>query len=275
MIKIITDSSANISQQEAAQLGITVIPLTLIFGGKEYRDGIDMQSDEFFQKLVSGDEFPHTAQISEEQLVTAYTEACKDGSDVLIMPISSGISGSHDLCCSVAKRKGFEKVHVYNTLCTTVMLRMLVEVAVKNREKPVKEVISILDDVRSRMKLYAALNTLEYLKKGGRLNSAVATIGSLLKIKPVITVSRKGKIDLVSKQLGMPKALKYLEDAVNNANLDETMPVYYIYSMDDTNCRTVMEKTKTGKDAVPMHICPVIGAHIGPSAAGVIYVEKK
>lgn len=229
MIKIITDSSANISQKEAKEWGITVLPLTIIFGDKQYSDGIDLFAEEFYDMLVSGGEFPHTAQIQEEQLVKAYTDACADGSDVLVMPISRALSGSHNLCVSVAKQAGFEKVRVFDTTCTTVMLRILVEEALKNKDKPIDEVIAILNELRPKIKLYAALDTLEYLRKGGRLNSAVAAIGSLLKIKPVITVNLKGEVELIAKQMGMVKALKHLEDEMNSAKIDGSKSVYYIY----------------------------------------------
>ncbi len=273
MVKIITDSSANISQEEAARLGVTVLPLTIIFGGKQYRDGIDIKEDEFYKMLVSEKEFPHTAQISEEQLEEAYSAACADGSDVLVMPISKALSGSYGLACTVAKREGFEKVHVYNTLCTTIMLRYMVEEAAKNKDKTIEEVLAVLDDLRPRIKLYAALDTLEYLRKGGRLNSAVAAIGSLLKIKPVITVNSKGEVELIEKHMGIHKALHSLTEKLNAAKTDGHETVY-IYTMDDSNCRAVMEKTGADKDVKPVNICPVIGAHIGPCAAGVVYVEK-
>ena len=274
MIKIITDSSANISQAEAMDMGITVIPLTIIFGDKEYRDGVDMFEDEFYTRLVESGEFPHTAQVTEEQLTKAYTEACADGSEVLVLLISKALSGSYGLACNIAKRKGFENVHVYNTQCTTVVLRILVDAAVKNRDKPVKEVISLLNGLRPKIKLYAALDTLEYLKKGGRLSSTAAVIGGLLKIKPVIILNTKGEVELVSKQLGMQKALRYIEDEVAADKIDKNYPVYYIYTMVDENCRALMEKTGADGGAVKQNICPVIGAHIGPAAAGITYVIK-
>ncbi|MCD8371702.1 MAG: DegV family protein [Clostridia bacterium] len=273
MVKIITDSSANISQEEAAKLGVTVLPLTIIFGGKQYRDGIDLKSDEFYKMLVSSEEFPHTAQISEEQLEEAYKSACADGSDVIVMPISKALSGSYGLACAVAKREGFEHVHVYNTTCTTIMLRYLVEEAAKNKDKTIEELIAILDDLRPRIKLYAALDTLEYLKKGGRLNSAVAAICGLLRIKPVITVNLKGEVELVEKHMGIHKALNSLAEKLNAATTDGHETVY-IYTMDDANCRNVMEKTAAAEGVTPVNMCPVIGAHIGPFAAGVVYVEK-
>lgn len=271
MIALITDSSSNITQAEARELGITVMPLTIIFGTEEYRDGVDIDSAEFYKKLTAGGEFPHTSQLTEAQIEEAVEDALKSADEVIIMPISSALSGSYDRCVKVASK--YSNVYAYDAKCTTVMLKMLALIAVKNKEKPADKVIKILSDYRKRIKLYAAVNTLEYLGKGGRISKTMATLGNALKIKPVVTVNDEGEVEVVAKQFGMNKGFTYIADHVDKNKIDYNEPVYLIYSMTQENCNKLIEKIGS-KYSEKSDICAVIATHIGPDAAGFVYVEK-
>lgn len=273
MIRIITDSSSNITQEEAGEWGITVIPLTIIFNGKEYRDGVDISTDEFYKKLTSGKEFPHTSQISEEKLTEAL-DACGKDDEIIVMPISRGLSGSYSMAKAVAERPEYSNVTVYDTRCTTIMLKMLVQYTIAHKGESAKNVCKGLDKLRRRIRLYACLNTLEYLKKGGRLGSATATIGELLKIKPVITVNDEGGLTVLSKALGMRHGISNIVDLVKKDKIEGT-PVF-IHTMDDKNAKTLAEKCGDKfKNIVSENMCPVIGAHIGPAACGIVYIAKE
>ncbi len=277
MIKIITDSSSNITQQEAAEWGITVIPLTLIFGDKQYRDGVDINTDDFYGKLISSKDFPHTSQISEDELGKACEECHKDGDEVIVLPISRGLSGSYSMAKAMSERPEFSYVTVYDTRCTTIMLKKLVEYAIAHKGESAKDVCKGLDKLRKRVKLYACLDTLEYLKKGGRLGAAAATFGEILKIKPVITVNDEGGLTVLGKSLGMHHGIKTIVDLVK-ADKIEGSPTF-IYTMDDKNSKTLAEKCseKCGefKNMIFENMCPVIGAHIGPAACGIVYIVKE
>ena len=274
MIRIITDSSSNISQQEARELGITVIPLTIIFGDKQYRDGVDISTDEFYKKLTSTEDFPHTSQIGEDQLTKAYDECLKDGSEVLVLPISSGLSGSYSLAKTVAERPEYKNVTVYDTKCTTIMLKMLVQYAIAHKGESAANVCKGLDRLRKHIRLYACLNTLEYLKKGGRLGTAAATFGEILKIKPVITVNEDGGLTVLGKALGMHHGIKTITDLFKKDKI-EGDPVF-IHTMDDKNAKTLAQKCgEKFKNIISENMCPVIGAHIGPAACGIVYIVKE
>lgn len=271
MVGIITDSSSNITQNEAKQLGVFVMPLTVIFNRKEYSDGIDLDCDEFYKLLLSGGEFPHTAQLTEEQIDGAVQEALKSFDEVLVLPISGALSGSFDRCKKVAAR--YQNVYAYDAKCTTLMLKMVVLKALSLCTLSAKEVIERLKEYRRKLKLYAALSTLEYLGKGGRISKTVARLGSVLKIKPVVCLNERGEVELVSKQFGMSKSIGYIAGEVAKAKIDFSEPLYCIYTHDDSNALTLFSKiglTPTER----VNICPVIGAHIGPSAAGIVFCEK-
>lgn len=271
MIKIITDSSANISQEEAKKLNIKVMPLTVIFGSEEYQDGVNLDCAEFYEKMASSKDFPHTAQLTEEQIESAVKEVQGEADEVLIMPIASVLSGTFERCKAVAAR--YEKVYAYDTRCTTVMLKLMITEALKNADKSAVEVMKILDGLRPKLKIYAALDTLENLKKGGRLSGAAAFIGTMLKIKPVITFSVDGKVEVISKQFGINKGINYIVQTLDKDKIDFEKPVYLIYTADDKNSETLISKLNIPYTE-KINICPVIGTHIGVAAAGIVFAEK-
>lgn len=271
MIKIITDSSSNITQKEAKALGITVMPLTIMFGTEEYRDGVDIDCDQFYNKLAASKEFPHTSQLTEEQVEKAVQEALKEADEVLLMPLASVISGSYERCKKVAGK--YPNVCAYDTKCTTVMLKLCITEALKMCDKSVKEVVEMLDALRPKLKLYAVLDTLDNLRKGGRLSKASALIGSMLKIKPVITFAGDGKVEMLSKQFGINKGISYITSVVDKNKIDFTKPVYLIYTGNDANSNTLIGKLGI-EFSEKSNICPVIGTHIGADAAGIVFAEK-
>ena len=271
MIKIITDSSSNITQEEAKALGITVMPLTIMFGTEEYRDGIDIDCDAFYEKLKTSKEFPHTAQLTEEQVDQAVQDALKEADEVLIMPLASVLSGSYERCKKVAEK--YKGVYAYDTKCTTVMLKLCITEALKMCDKSIEEVVKMLDELRPKLKLYAVLDTLDNLRKGGRLSKASAIIGSVLKIKPVITFSLDGKVEMMSKQFGINKGISSIVSAVDKNKIDFTKPVYLIYTENDGNSNTLIDKLGI-EYSEKSNICPVIGTHIGSDAAGIVFAEK-
>ncbi|MCI9561169.1 MAG: DegV family protein [Clostridia bacterium] len=271
MLKIITDSSANISQEEAKKLNLKVIPLTVIFGNEEFQDGINLDCDAFYQKMATSKDFPHTAQLTEEQIDCAVKEALEEADEVLIMPIASVLSGTYERCKSVAAR--YENVYAYDTHCTTVMLKLFILEALKIADKGAKAVMEMLDALRPKLKIYAALDTLENLKKGGRLSGAAAFIGTMLKIKPVITFAVDGRVEVISKQFGINKGMSYLVQTIDKNKIDFTKPVYLIYTGDDKNSEALISRLNIPYTE-KLNICPVIGTHIGRAAAGVVFAEK-
>ena len=269
MLQIITDSSAEISEAEASVLGVKIVPLVVIFGAQEY-DETALTKNEFYSRLLSG-EFPHTSQPSEEAFTRAFAET--NGEETLVILISSSLSGTVNTARLAARDGGFTKVHVYDSLCTTAMLRILVETAAKNREKPVEEVISILNELRPRIRVYAFVDTLEYLYKGGRLKKSVAVVGNLLGIKPIVTVSSDGAVVMAGRAHGRKRALKELAERFTAEELDPAYPVYFLCSDREDPTRALMQAVNR-ENAVVFQICCTVGTHIGPNAAGYVCVVK-
>lgn len=271
MVKIITDSSSNITQEEAKALGITLLPLTINFGTEEFLDGIDIGFGEFYEKMESSKEFPHTSQLTEEQIESAVIKAREEADEVLVISLASVLSGSYERCRAVAEK--YDNVYAYDSKCTTVMLKLCVLEALKHKDGSAAEIMAMLDGLRPKLKIYAVLDTLENLRRGGRLSNVSAILGSLLKIKPVITFSAEGKVEMLSKQFGINKGISYIGGLIDIKKIDFTKPVYLIYTADDKNSEALLSKLGI-EYSEKSNICPVIGAHIGPKAAGIVYAEK-
>ena len=207
MLRIIIDSSANIFQSEAEELGIKILPLGISFEDEHYLDDVNISIDEFYNKLTTTKIFPKTCLLSMEVLENEFEDARKAGDEVLLMVISSKLSGTFN-CARLVKEQGnYDNVYVYDTLGATAKNRILVDVAIKNRDKGLNEVVKILDEVRENTRVFASLDTLEYLARGGRLSKTSATIGNMLGLKPILSVETDGTLDVKAKVIGLNKAI--------------------------------------------------------------------
>ncbi len=269
MLHIITDSSSEISSEEAKILGVEIVPLGISFGDEAYLEGVSISKEAFYERLPH--EFPQTSQPSPD----AFDEAFKrtNGEETIAILISSALSGTVSTA-NMAKREGnYDNVVVYDSLCTTAMLHIMVEEACKNREKSAAEVVKILDGLRPRIRLYAALDTLENLYRGGRIKKSVAVVGGLLGIKPIIAVDREGAVAMIDKAKGQKKAIAEVGELFRKEEADVNYPVYFLQTNNEDPATKLMNETGR-PEARRFRICCAIGAHIGVNAVGVVYVVK-
>lgn len=270
MLQIITDSSAEITPAEAQEMGIRIVPLTVVFGDKAYLEDVDLPKDRFYERLAAG-EFPHSAMPSAEQFKEEYEKS--NGEETLVILLASALSGTVN-AAQLAKREGnFENIHVYDSRATTCMLRIMVETAVKNRDKSAAEVTALLDALRPKLRIHAGLDTLEFLYKGGRIKKSVAIVGGLLGIKPLITFTSEGGVVTDGRAHGQKKAIKALSEIFLKEKIDPDYPVYFLQTDTDVPTRALMESAGREGDRI-FRICCAVGTHIGPNAAGVVYVVK-
>lgn len=281
MVRIITDSAADLEPQEYEQLGVTCIPLRVSFGDAEYQENFDLDKTKFYDLLMNSEEFPKTSQASPAVLEGLF-EAAKEASDEAIyITLSSALSGTYQTACMIREDVQYEGAHVFDGRNATGGQRMLVEYACRLRDegKNASEIIAGLETIRDRIELYACVNTLEYLHKGGRISHAVYTLGNLAQIKPLISIDVEGKVALPGKAMGMRKGMDLLCKRLNARKPDDGHPLYVMY----TNNRSVGEQLaqrleSQGWGEIPaQRIIPVgaaIGAHIGPDACGLVYVGE-
>lgn len=278
---IVTDSASDIRPEEAAALGITVVPLTVTFGTTEYADGIDMDAHTFYERLIESDALPGTSQAGPAAFKAAFDRLTANGDQVVSVNISSRLSGT---CQSamLAARECEGEVYVVDTLSVTMGQRLMVLTALQLRDQGLSaaEIAARLEQDREQLVVLAMLDTLEYLKKGGRISSAAAFAGGLLGIKPVITVDN-GEIAVVGKARGSRNGnnlLRKLIDHVGGINFSRPVCLAYSGLNDHVLQKYIEDSSDLWKghiDDLPVApIGAVIGTHVGPGAIGIAFYKR-
>ena len=280
-VKLIVDSASDINEQEAKSMGVVMLPMEVRFGAEEYLDGVNLTPGMFYDKLIESSELPKTSQINPYRFEEAYKSIVDNGDDVVVITISSKLSGTYRSACEAAKEFK-DKVYVVDSLNACIGERLLVQYALKliDEGKSASEIAEELNRVKPKVNVMAMLNTLKYLKKGGRISAVTAFAGEVFSIKPVIGIIG-GEVKMVGKAMGSKKGNNLLNTLVEKkGGIDFDMPFGVVWSgVDDTVLNKYVEDSAhlwenyTAK--VPSYmIGSTIGTHIGPGAIGVAFFEK-
>lgn len=281
MIKIIVDSASDVEQDEADELGISLIPMKVRFGDEEYSDGINLTHKEFFEKLIESAELPQTSQINEYSWEEKFKELTADGSEVIAITISSRLSGTYSNAVKAAKKFG-GKIYVVDSMEACIGERILLQYAIRlvKEGRSATEIFKELNEKKSKIQLLAVLDTLKYLRKGGRISSVAAIAGEMLSIKPVVSVV-KGEVKLVGKAIGSKKSNNLLNQLVEKCGgIDFDMPYVLGFSgLSDDYLQKYLndsERLWKGKaEFIPFYmIGSTIGTHVGPNAIAVAFFAK-
>ena len=279
MIRIVIDSSSDYQLQEATAQNMEFVSISVTVGEQSYMDGVDLDRDEFYKNLAESTEFPKTAQPSPQAFLDIFQHAKECGDDVICILLSSGLSGTCQSAHLAKNMVDYDKIYIVDSLAATCLIRVLIEQACALRDKgcSAAEIVDMLENLKSRVKVAAVLNTLEYLYRGGRLSKTAATIGELASLKPMITVTEEGTIGILGKSLGKNKAISSLVKHIESQDIDTDYPLYTVYTYGTENCSRFEERlTEMGlKPNARMQIGPTIGTHIGPEVFGLVYVLKK
>lgn len=278
--KILIDSGSDINKFEAEKLGVILLPIEVNFGGETYMDGDTILAHEFYEKLESVKELPKTSQINNYRFNEEFTKHTADGSDIVYLSLSSRISGTYNNARLTAEDFN-GKVCVVDTLNASTGMRVLVEYAIRLRDQGLNasKIAEELEKVKSKVRVVAMIDTLKYLKMGGRISGAAALIGGMLSIKPMIGVI-EGEIKVIGKCVGAKKAFAYIIDQVKKEGVDLSMPHAYINSGNDlSNYNSFITTTEEIYGADHLSIAghtlgATIGTHIGSGAVGVAYFAK-
>ena len=276
-VKLLTDSATDINQEEAEELGIELLSMPITFGNEEFLDGVDLLPAEFYNKLETCTELPKTSQINTYRYEEAFEKITKDGDDVVVITISSKLSGTYR--CAVQAAENFkDKVYVVDSLNATTGQKILCLYALKLISKGLsaKEIAEELEKVKSKIHIFAMVDTLKFLKMGGRLSGAATAIGTLMSIKPIVAII-DGEVKNIGKTMGFNKAIRLLNDMIRKSNVDYDKPYGYIWSGNDkSNIEKYMESSKEFFTENTPYYClgATIGTHVGHGAVGVAYFEK-
>ena len=278
-IKIICDSLSDVNKEYLEQYDIDVVPLTLILDGKEYRDSIDISPEEFYKILREENAYPKTSQATYAQFKEVFEKYIKEGKKVLYISGSSAATGT---CQSaiMAKNDTEGEIYIYDTYSLSFGAGLFVVKAAEmiKEGKSIEEVFKALDEIKEKSVLMFSVDTLEYLKKGGRISSTKATVGSLLNIKPILEV-KDGLVSQVGQVRGKKNVLNKMVEYVKERLGDdiEQEEIYIGYSDDLKEREKLTEIAKEvfkPKKIGYFLVGTCIGAHSGPGV-GVILVFKK
>lgn len=278
MIRILVDSSADYTVQELESLNMELVPINITLNDKNYRDGIDITKNELYQMILETDAFPMTAQPSPQEFLDIFEDAKEKGDSLVYLSLSSGLSGTFQSATLAKNMAEYDEIYLVDTLSATCAIRIMAEYACKLRSegKSAAEIAAELDELKSRVVIYSALDTLEYLYKGGRLNKAAAAVGELANLKPIITVNTEGKIAVPAKALGRNKALTAVTKLITEKGIDTSFPTYSLYAYSEENTEKLEQKLEAAGISVTkrLQVGATIGCHIGPGAYGLIFVTK-
>lgn len=282
-VRIITDSGSDCLQGDHPQLD--VLPLSVGFGTTTYQADVELSRERFYELLVEGDEFPTTGQVNPYAFSQAIERAQAAGEDVVILALSAKLSGTHQSACTTAaEASDATEVHVVDTKSVTVGEHILVDYALRllDEGKSAAEIAGAVEAVVDRVVVVGLLDTLEYLKRGGRISAAAGTVGELLSIKPVITIDN-GEVAVLGKARGSKNGRNLLRQQVKAAGgIDFSMPVMLGYSglsdkllrkyLDD--CRSVWEDRIAEEDIPVLMVGATIGTHVGPGAIALAFFKS-
>jgi len=280
MVRIITDSAADFEPAELERMHITCIPLKVLFGEEEYQENIDLSKGQFYEKMKAYEGFPKTSQAAPAVLADLFEDAKAAGDEVIYFTLSSALSGTWQSAMFVREDTDWAGAYVVDSRNATGGQRMLVEYAVRLRDegKSAAEIVNLVEALRERIVLYACINTLEYLYRGGRISHLAYTLGTLAQIKPIIHVDHMGRVDIPAKAMGMRKGMEHLCKQADAKQPDPNFPLYVMYTDDRSVAETLAVRLAEHGQAVhPDNIIQVgaaIGSHVGPSACGLVYVGK-
>ncbi len=277
-IKILTDSTSDINKELAKELDITLVPLRVIFENEDYLDGVDITVDQFYERLVKAKVLPTTSQPTPEQFLPYY-EAARDNSDTLIViTVASKLSGTYQSAQIAKDIVDYTDIHIIDSETVTLGLQLLVREALALRERglPGDAIAKELEAVKKNIRLLALVESLEYLKKGGRLSSVSAFAGGLLNIKPIIEV-KDGLVGVAGKARGLTGAYKKLAELITLNEIDLNREICIGYSAGKDTMNGFLEHSQHNLGIQSFFESPigsVVGTHAGPGACGIAFFTR-
>lgn len=283
-IKIITDSTCDLSKSLVKKYDIEVVPLTVNFGEEGFRDGLDISSEEFFKRLRLSEELPFTSQVNPAHFEEVFKTLLDTEDHLVGIFISSTFSGTYN--SAVIARNEFseelqDRIHLFDSRTSTMALGLIAIEAAKCAiaTDEIKSVCARVDYAIAHSKIIFMLDTLEYLSRGGRISSSQAMIGNLLNVKPILTINEAAEIVKVDKVRGKKKGLRWIVDYIldQGINLKE-VPVALGHGDELENLNLLKGQfghAYVDGSGVESCIGAVIGTHLGPGCVGIAYIEAE
>ena len=276
-IQIVTDSASDLSDEEASSLGIKIVPLSIRFGEEELIDRIELSADEFYERMNNSTDVPQTAAPSPGAFKKAFEDCFTNGAETVIcINISGELSATIQAAEAGARELPEKDIRIFDCKSVPGGLGTMVLEAAKasQNDSSVDEIFNLLENLRSKTRVYAAIDTLENLKKGGRIGNAQALLGSMLSIKPLIDVS-SGIVEEAGRQRTRKKSLLWLRDKLSEfeGNMENLVVMHaraedldeFLNSLEGLIDQTAIRVSALG---------PVVASHGGPGVIGICFTLK-
>jgi len=273
-VKIVTDSSAYLEPEVIAKYDIRVVPLRVAFGSEVFAEGVDITNEEFYQRLAEGGKLPTTSQPAIADFIKVYRKLANQGHPILSLHISSKLSGTYASALAAKNALPQAQIEIVDSL--TIALGMLISPAAEAAERgeTLPQIAASMEKLNKCVKVVGAFDTLEYLWKGGRIGTARALIGTLLKIKPVLT-QEDGEVNVLNRARTMAHAIEYIlkfveKELKGNVSLNG----WIAHSHVPEAARTLEKRLREGFHWVKLRffeLGPVLGTHMGPGLVGVSF----
>ena len=274
-IRIVTDSTAGITEAQKEELGIATIPLVVRFGSDAYRDGVDISSGEFYERLVTGSTFPSTSQPSAGEFLELYRELAKDADSIISIHISSKLSGTCESARTAIREEIDANVDVVDSQSVAAGLGHLAVVAAEMaRHGSDRDIIvQAINKLIPKVRIGFALTTMEYLKRGGRIGGAQAFVGSLLRIRPVLHL-HDGRVEPLDRARSARKAVDRLIRYIDDESDGKLAYCGIVHVRNESGAAQLRDRVASRFDVDRWYegeLSPVVGAHAGPGVVGVCF----
>ncbi len=279
MVHIVIDSTSDIPKDVRDRLGLIMVPLTVHFGENAFKDGVEITHDEFYNKLKTADNLPTTSQVNPNEFEEVFNKIIEEGDDIVCLCLSGELSGTYGSSVIAAEAIAPDRIFCVDTKSATFGTYLIIKEAVKMRDKGLtaEEIAENTRALAQKVILLAIVDTLKYLKMGGRISAAAATLCGLLGIHPIIEI-RDGKIEVIGKAKGRKAALSKLCDKFLENPADFSHGVAFGHSNSPDKLVELMDffapYIKTD-DVITSDVGSVIGTHAGPGALGIAYIPTE
>ncbi|MCD4672090.1 MAG: DegV family protein [Anaerolineaceae bacterium] len=276
-VTIVTDSTPYLPQELVDQYGLYILPLSVVWGNKVYRDGVDIQADEFYKKLAVSKTLPTTSQVTVHEFQTLFEKLLAEGREIIVLPISSGLSATFQSAIQAKNNLESDRIAVIDTKLVSMALGFQVLAVARAAEAgaSLAECQAIAEKAYDLIGVYFTVDTLEFLHRGGRINSAKRLMGTALNLKPLLEI-RDGKIEAVGSVRSQRKALDRMQQMAEK-KIDGRTPLRI--SVFHAGVPELAEKYKARLDkafqpveSILTHVSPVIGTHVGPGTISIAFM---
>lgn len=275
MVKLLIDSA---SDCQSAQLHDYFIPITISLEGREYRDGLDIDKDTFYSLLTSTKEFPKTSQPAPQHFLDIFEQVKENRDELVYLCLSGTLSGTYQSAQIAKDMAEYDKIYIVDTHSVTHGIHIL---AMEARNMITAgasgaEIAERCRQLSGKIRIFAGVDTLEYLYRGGRMNRSSAVVGEIANIKPILSINAEGSVVPVAKAIGLQRAIATIVKKLEQLQMDPAYPLWSLVTVEEENAGKLEDAlVKAGYPSTGrMQVGSTIGAHVGPGLYGILFVEK-